>query len=69
MWAMTQPVTSWQTSGCLLQKDDCLPKRKRFVPTVDKEQEGCGHQQNVSVFWQNNRPVMAFRFVGGDLVL
>lgn len=36
---------------------------------MDKEQEGCGHQQNVSVFWQNNRPVMAFRFVGGDLVL
>lgn len=65
---MTEPITLRPTSRRLPTKD-CLPKRKRFVPTRDKKKENSGHQQNVSIFWQNNRSVMALCFVGGYLVL
>lgn len=47
-----------------LQKKDCLPKRKRFIPSKDKEKEGRG----VCVFWQNSRSTMALCSVGGHLM-
>lgn len=47
-----------------LQKEDCLPKRKRFVPIMDEEKESYGHQQDVCLLaeW---RSMMALCSVGG----
>lgn len=47
-----------------LQKEDCLPKRKRFIPIMDKEKESYGHQQDVCLLaeW---RSMMAVCSVGG----
>lgn len=59
MWAVTQPITYSRQAGICLQKEDCLPKGKRFVPTIDKEKESCGLQPDVCVIWQNNRSVVA----------
>lgn len=61
---MTHPVT-WQTSRCLPTKEVCLLTRKKSIPTLHKEKENCGHQQNVCVLWQTNRSGMALCFVEG----
>lgn len=71
IWAVTQPIAdrAGRQADVGWQKEDCPPKWKMSVPTMDKEKENCGHQHNVCVFWQHNRSMVALCFVGGCLVL
>lgn len=59
----------WQTSGCLPTKGGPSSWEEDVCSHHGQGKENCGHQQDVCVFWQNNRSMVALRFVGGCLVL